>query len=204
MQDYARDVLALLDHLAIETFSVIGLSVGGMWGAELTVIAPDRVKSLVMMDTFVGLEPEVMHTKYFVMLDAIAQAKHVPVPLLDVITPMFFARNAAQENPELVARLRNHLASLEGDRAEHVTQIGRMVFDRRDAFEDIEKFALPTLIVVGAQDVLRPPLESQLMQTAITGSELFVVQDAGHICNLEQPEIVTEKLLSFMHKVHAV
>lgn len=61
LKDYAQHMLALMDHLQIEHFSVIGLSVGGMWGAELALLAPKRVQSLVMMDTFVGLEPEVTH-----------------------------------------------------------------------------------------------------------------------------------------------
>ena len=65
LKDYAQHVLSLLDHLDIEEFSVVGLSVGGMWGAELAELAPARIQSLVLMDTFVGLEPEVAHTKYF-------------------------------------------------------------------------------------------------------------------------------------------
>ncbi|ELM6618968.1 alpha/beta fold hydrolase, partial [Vibrio vulnificus] len=47
--DYAQQLLALMDHLHIETFSIVGLSVGGMWGAELVSQAPARVTSLVMM-----------------------------------------------------------------------------------------------------------------------------------------------------------
>ncbi|MGF1760990.1 alpha/beta hydrolase [Photobacterium sagamiensis] len=203
LRDYAQDVLSLMDHLNIDTFSLVGLSVGGMWGTELTVLAPSRVKSLVLMDTFVGFEPEVMHKKYFDMMDAIAAAQQVPAPMVDAITPMFFARNAEQENPELVAKFRSHLASITGQHAVNVTQIGRMVFGRRDAFDDIENFALPTLIMVGAQDTPRPPLEAQLMQDAITGSELVIVPDAGHISNLEQPEFVTKKLVSFFDKVYA-
>lgn len=59
--DYAQQIIALMDHLEVEQFSIIGLSVGGMWGSEVVNLAPERVKSLVMMDTFVGLEPEVTH-----------------------------------------------------------------------------------------------------------------------------------------------
>lgn len=81
LKDYAQHMLALMDHLQIEYFSVIGLSVGGMWGAELALLAPKRVQSLVMMDTFVGLEPEVTHKKYFTMLDTIAQLQAVPARL---------------------------------------------------------------------------------------------------------------------------
>lgn len=200
LRDYADDILALLDHLEIESFSVIGLSVGGMWGAELALKAPARVKSLVLMDTFIGYEPEVMHAKYFSMLDTIAEQKAVPAPLVDTIVPMFFARNAAEENPELVDNFRKHIESLQGEQAVDVTRIGRMVFGRRDTFEEVEKLTLPTLIMVGAEDSPRPPLEAQLMHDAIDGSEYAVIPAAGHISNLEQPELVTSKLVQFLAK----
>jgi len=203
LKDYACDVMSLMDHLDIDTFSLIGLSAGGMWGAELTALAPLRVKSLVMMDTFVGLEPEVTHKKYSCMLDAIEAAQHIPAPLVDIITPMFFARDAEQVNPELIAKFRSRLTSFKGQQAIEITKIGRMIFGRRDAFDELESFTLPTLIMVGDQDMPRPHQEAQLMQSAVKGSELVIVPDAGHISNLEQPTFVSERLLCFLEKVHA-
>ncbi len=203
LADYAQHILALMDHLAIETFSVLGLSVGGMWGAELVALAPQRVKSLVMMDTFVGLEPEVTHAKYFHMLDTISQLQAVPAPIVDVVTPMFFAQNAAESSPQLVQSFRSRLAALSGEQAVEVARIGRMVFGRRDLMEEVEKFALPVLIAVGAEDAPRPALESYLMNDSITGSELVVIPQAGHISNLEQPQFVTDMLMRFFAKVYA-
>lgn len=202
LRDYAKNVLSLIDHLQIDSFSLIGLSVGGMWATELTALAPTRVESLVLMDTFVGLEPEVMHSKYFAMLDMIRDLQKVPAVMIEQITPMFFAHNALQTHPELVAKFSNGLATIAGQQAVDITQIGRMVFARRDAFDDLEKFALPTLIMVGAQDIPRPPYEAQLMQDAISASQLVVIPDAGHISNLEQPEFVTDKLVSFLEGVY--
>ncbi|CCN45171.1 putative Beta-ketoadipate enol-lactone hydrolase [Vibrio nigripulchritudo MADA3029] len=203
LQDYAGDLLALMDHLEIQEFSIIGLSVGGMWGTEVVTLAPSRVKSLVIMDSFVGLEPEITHAKYFGMLDAISQAQSVPAPILDAVVPLFFADNAEVDSPELVANFRESLNQLQGDAAVNIAQVGRVVFGRRDQFEDIEKFALPVLIMVGDQDKPRPVFESHLMQDAITGSELVVIPNAGHISNLEQPEFVNEKLTGFLEKVYA-
>ncbi|GBK98368.1 beta-ketoadipate enol-lactone hydrolase [Vibrio harveyi] len=201
--DYAQHMLALMDHLEIEQFSIVGLSVGGMWGAELTSQAPQRVKSLVLMDTFIGLEPEVTHKKYFAMLDAISQVQAVPAPIVEAVTPLFFANNAEQANPELVASFKQSLEALQGERAVEVARIGRMVFGRRDVIEDAEMFALPTLIAVGREDKPRPVFESYLMNDCITGSELVEIPEAGHISSLEQPEIVNQMLLDFLNKVHA-
>jgi pimeloyl-ACP methyl ester carboxylesterase len=198
LTDYAKHLLALMDDLGIETFSIVGLSVGGMWGSELTALAPARVKSLVLMDTFVGLEPEVAHAKYFSMLATIAELKMVPAPIVEAVVPLFFASNATQDNPELVASFEAKLAALSGEQAEQVARIGRMVFGRRDLCDDIEKFALPTLIAVGAEDKPRPVLESYLMNDLITGSSINVIPSAGHISNLEQSEYVTAMLSEFL------
>ncbi|HHF3041736.1 alpha/beta fold hydrolase [Vibrio diabolicus] len=201
--DYAQHMLALMDHLDIEEFSVVGLSVGGMWGAELTAQAPQRVKSLVLMDTFIGWEPEVTYKKYFAMLDTISQVEAVPAPIIEAVVPLFFANNVDQDNPELVASFKRSLEDLNGERAVEVARMGRMVFGRRDVIEDSEKFALPTLIAVGCEDKPRPVFESYLMKDCITGSELVEIPQAGHISCLEQPEFVNQMLLNFLNRVHA-
>ncbi|KJY83594.1 2-succinyl-6-hydroxy-2,4-cyclohexadiene-1-carboxylate synthase [Vibrio galatheae] len=202
LTDYAEQIVALMEHLEIETFSIVGLSVGGMWGTEVVSLIPQRVQSLVLMDTFVGLEPEVAHAKYFTMLDTISQLQAVPETLVDAVTPLFFAHNAAQDNPELVAKFRQSLLDLQGEQAVEVARIGRMVFGRRDQFEAIEKFALPVLIAAGQEDKPRPMLESYLMHDTITGSQLIQIPNAGHISNLEQAEFVTEMLTTFFARVY--
>ncbi len=202
LRDYATDVLALLDSLGIEAFSVVGLSLGGMWGTELVTLAPSRVQSLVIMDSFVGLEPEITHAKYFGMLDTIVDARSVPQPLIEVVLPLFFTQDTEHENPKLVSDFRHFLTNLKDKDATDIAQVGRMVFGRRDQFEDIENFALPTLIMVGEQDKPRPVFESYLMQDAITGSELAVIPKAGHVSNLEQPNFVNERLIGFFDKVY--
>ncbi|MGD8232348.1 alpha/beta fold hydrolase [Vibrio sp. TRT 1302] len=203
LTDYAQQILALMDHLDIETFSLVGLSVGGMWGTELVSLASQRVNALVLMDTFVGLEPEVTHKKYFAMLDTISQVQAVPAPIVDAVTPLFFANNVQQDNPQLVDQFVQSLMALKGDKAVEVARVGRMVFGRRDQIEDIEKFALPVLIAVGQEDKPRPVLESYLMHDCISGSELIQIPRAGHISNLEQPEFVTEMLKNFLDRIHA-
>ncbi|OLQ91332.1 2-succinyl-6-hydroxy-2,4-cyclohexadiene-1-carboxylate synthase [Vibrio ponticus] len=203
LQDYAQQMLALLDHLDIQQCTMIGLSVGGMWGTELVTLAPARVNALVLMDTFVGLEPEVAHNKYFAMLSTIDSEQVVPPAIIDAVVPLFFANNAVQDNPQLVAEFAAHLAAIKGEQASEIARIGRMVFGRRDQIEQIEKFALPTLIAVGQEDKPRPVLESYLMVDCIDGSELVQIPQAGHISNLEQPQFVNEMLEGFLSRVHA-
>ncbi|MEL7293192.1 MAG: alpha/beta fold hydrolase [Pseudomonadota bacterium] len=203
LSDYAKQIVALLDHLQVEHFSIVGLSVGGMWATEVVSLVPSRVQSLVLMDTFVGLEPEVTHNKYFAMLDTIAQIQAIPAPMIEATTPLFFANNAKQDNPQLVEQFEQRLHDLKGEQAVEVARVGRMVFGRRDQMDDVEKLALPVLIAVGQEDKPRPVLESFLMHDAISGSELVQIPQAGHISNLEQAQFVTKMLEEFLARNHA-
>ncbi|AMG29278.1 2-succinyl-6-hydroxy-2,4-cyclohexadiene-1-carboxylate synthase [Grimontia hollisae] len=198
--DYADDILLLMDSLDIEQFALVGLSVGGMWGTELALKAPGRVNALVLMDTFIGYEPEVAKEKYFAMFDTIEQMGMIPPSMVDTITPLFFANDAETANPGLVSAFKDKLTSLNGESAKNIVKVGRMVFDRRDTFDDIEKLTIPTLILVGAEDKPRPPLESMLMHDAIDGSEYKVIPNAGHISNLEQADVVTQALTDFLSR----
>lgn len=201
--EYADDILALMDHLNISRFSLVGLSVGGMWGTELAIKVPERVQSMVLMDTFVGLEPEVSKEKYFGMLDLIENISFIPPFLIELITPLFFADKAEIKNPDLVSHLCTQLESFKGESALELVRMGRMVFDRRDAFDDLDALTLPTLIMVGAEDKARPPLEAQLLHDAIAGSQYILIPDAGHISNLEQPALVTKALSTFFAKIYS-
>jgi pimeloyl-ACP methyl ester carboxylesterase len=97
--DLATQHLALMDRLGIERFAVLGLSLGGMWGAELAMQAPDRVTALALLDTYLGPEPQISRSKYFALIDAIAAAKAIPEPMLDMIVPLFFAPDVEASNP---------------------------------------------------------------------------------------------------------
>ena len=196
--DISEHMLALMDALELETFSLIGLSVGAMGGAELVLKAPARVKTLAMLDSFIGFEPEITRAKYFGMLDMIQTAGSIPPALINAISPLFFADNAKANNPELVQRFESDLAALTPERIPDIVKLGRIIFGRRDTLEFAEQFTLPCLIMVGVEDKARSVLESYLMSDAINGSQLVHIPSAGHISSLEQAEFVNQQLLAFL------
>ncbi len=197
LRDVADDMLVLMDNLNIEHFSILGLSVGGMWGSELALKAPTRVKSLVMMNSFIGFEPEVTREKYFGMLNTIAEVRHVPAPMIEAITPLFFGDKTAQEKPELIDSFKQRLGNIDDNNVDAIVKVGRMTFGRRDTTEDAHLLTLPCLIMAGVQDKARSVLESFLMHDVIDGSEQVNIDDAGHISALEQADVINAKLSAF-------
>src|SRR5690606_11296261 len=111
IKDLALHHLALFDRLGLDSFTLVGLSVGAMWAAELAIVAPDRVRGLVLMDSAMGAEPAVSRQRYFGLLDAVEAEGKITEALLDAIVPLFFSRHVGERKPHLAAHFRDELRS---------------------------------------------------------------------------------------------
>ena len=69
---------------------------------------------------------------------------------------------------------------------------------RADSGPTLAEVRVPTLVLVGAEDVLTPPAESQAMAAAIPGARLEIVPRAGHLANLERPDAVNAAFAAFL------
>ena len=198
LDDLARQALALLDHLDVAQVNLVGLSVGGMWGARLALLAPERVNSLVLMDTHLGAEPEATRQYYFSLFKLIEDAGAIPEPLLDVIAPIFFRPTIDRESA-LYQGFRQALQGFSRERLlDSIVPLGRLIFSREDVLEQLPRLdADTTLVLCGEQDKPRPPAESREMAELI-GCGLILIPDAGHISALENPDFVNEALLTFL------
>ncbi|TLP53437.1 MULTISPECIES: alpha/beta fold hydrolase [Pseudomonas] len=198
MQALTRQHVTLLDKLGIERCHLVGLSVGGMWGAELAITHPERIDRLVLLDTYLGAEPEATRLKYFALLDAASAAGEFSDALLDIIVPIFF-HAGGQTVPEIRERFR---ADLKATRAETIRQsldpMGRVIFGRPDLLGRLGE--LPgerSIVVCGDQDIPRPPAESNEM-SRIIGCLAAQIPFAGHISSLENPRVVNAFLLNWL------
>ena len=196
-----QDHLQLMDSLNVEKFSLIGLSVGGMWGAEVAIQAKARLTALVMMDTFVGAEPEASKMRYFGMLDAVEKASCIPPPMIDALMPIFFSPNTLKNKPELVSEFRTRLSSYSPEQINSIVTLGRGIFSRDDRLAALAEIDIPTLILCGEFDQPRPVDEAKRMDDCCSRSEFKVVPGAGHISCLESTDVVNAFLSDFLGAV---
>ncbi|AGH77375.1 beta-ketoadipate enol-lactone hydrolase [Xanthomonas axonopodis Xac29-1] len=198
--DLARHMLALLDALKLPQCAVVGLSVGGMWAAELALMAPERVCSLVLMDTFLGAEPTATRARYFGLLDAIETAGQVTPALIEAIVPIFF-RPGIDLRSALPAAFAQRLAAMSAEQLRaSIVPLGRLIFGRTNRLDALSGLdPANTFLLGGAEDIPRPPEEVWMMAEAIC-CDYELIPDAGHIASLENPAFVNAQLLGWLKR----
>ena len=87
--------------------------------------------------------------------------------------------------------------------AEDLSLVQRGMAERADSVADLKMIDVPTLIVIGEEDVLSTVADGELMRQNIPGSQLKVIPKAGHYAPWEQPEAVGLALGQFLDSVHA-
>jgi pimeloyl-ACP methyl ester carboxylesterase len=200
MKDLARQHLTLLDALEVGSCAVVGLSVGGMWGAETALMAPARVSSLVLMGTSLAAEPNETRDAYFGMLAAIEQHGTVPAPVQMAAMSLFFSPSIEERQPELPKSFAAVLQAWDPERLrDSVVPLGRIIFGRRNALYELAGLPMATLVATGADDQARPQAEGRAMATRI-GCEFVEIPRAGHIASLEAPAVVNELLAGFLER----
>ena len=192
IDDHANDVLALLRHLGCDDAVIGGLSMGGYITLAVHRLAPQRCRALILADT--RAEPDTEDARANrVRLQATGRDRG-PDAVLQAMLPKLVgpAAQSAGAVPELLK------AMARANTAEGVVDGLEALKTRPDARPGLAAIACPTLILVGADDVLTPPSAAETLRDGIAGAQLVVLPDAGHMSNLEQPVPFALALWSFL------
>lgn len=198
IEQLADDHWKLMQHLGIHEFAIVGLSVGGMWGTQLALQHREAVKALVLMDTYVGSEPEITRLKYFGMLGMLEKELCFSKALLHQVVPIFFSPVTLKEKPQLAVDFRKELEAIKKENIPGIVALGRAIFSRTSLLDQLPKLQQPTLILVGKDDIPRPPKEAEEMARLMPNTQVGVIANAGHISNLEQPAAVNALLGEYL------
>jgi pimeloyl-ACP methyl ester carboxylesterase len=132
------------------------------------------------------------------MLQAIEALGALPDPVREAAAPLFFSPEVKSRRPELLQAFDAKLRAWDRQRlADSVAPLGRIIFGRRAAMDDMAKLSMPTLVMTGTDDVARTPAEGREMARRI-GCPFQDIPDAGHISSLEAPEFVNQALATFL------
>ncbi len=196
MNQMAEDVAALMDHLEIERAVIGGLSMGGYVALAFARMIPARVKALVLADTRAQADTEEgKQTRWHQAEKAVAEGM---AGIADAMLPKLLTPETVSKRPELVKRVRDMMLKTKPEGAAGAL-LG--MAQRDDQTEFIAGILVPTLILVGREDAITPVADSEKMQSLIEGSRLVVIENAGHVSNLEQTEQFNDALLGFLSSV---
>lgn len=190
----AGDVLALLNHLNIDSATIGGLSMGGYVAFACYRLFAPRVRALILAATRAQADTEEAKQN---RADQAAKALREGMEqIADDLLPKLLASNNVAKQPEVVKQLREMMANTKPEGAVAALQA---MATREDQTSLLPNIKVPTLILVGDQDAIIPLADAELMHRGINGSRLQVIAGAGHVLNLEKPaefNAAIEKFLS--------
>ncbi|HEY6214362.1 MAG TPA: alpha/beta fold hydrolase [Vicinamibacterales bacterium] len=197
MDDCAGDVIDLLDSLHVDQAVIGGCSMGGYLAFTVLRLAERYVRGLILADTRAAADtPDAVEGRKK-MLQLLGDKGTTAV--VDEMVPKLLGDTTKRTRPDVVARVRSlGLANA----PESVAGMIRALMTRQDSTPLLPKIRVPTLIVVGSEDVITPPPMSEQMHKAIAGSQLAVLPDVGHLSSLEDPASFNDTVAKFLeHRI---
>jgi pimeloyl-ACP methyl ester carboxylesterase len=184
----AEDVL----KNAPQNFALAGLSMGGIVAMEVIRRAPDRVARLALLDTNPRAELPAVRARRGPQIEAV-RAGHLARIMRDELKPNYIA-----DTPDRAAILDLCMAMALDLGPEVFERQSIALRDRPDQQETLRGVTVPALILCGREDRLCPVERHELMHALIPGSDLVIVEGAGHMPTLERPEETTAALARWL------
>lgn len=196
LRQMADDAAGLLDHLGVARAHVVGWSMGGLIAQELALSYPERVGRLVLLASAARPRPALVEPWLTFQEQALTRELDRRGFALWLMpwgfTPAFMTQPDRVELALAQALADPYPATPQGFAAQAAAC--RAV----DLRERLPALGTPTLVLVGAEDILTPPAYSRELAERIPGARLQVLERGGHGMPLEYPQAVNEALLAFL------
>jgi pimeloyl-ACP methyl ester carboxylesterase len=189
IEAFVGDIERLFCQLDIRTAVLVGLSMGGTIAQQFALHNSKLLRGLVLVGaTAHGLGPDVNVEAVINAIDKVgiaATSQNVIERSFGSAAPralVEFAKKEVVQTPEFIAR--DAIKSL----------------NQADLRSELKAIFVPTLVVVGDEDVITPPSESKALAAGIPHAELAIIDKAGHFPMLEQPAVFNRALRTFLKR----
>ncbi len=193
LESFADQVILECDAEGIERAVFIGLSMGGYVAMRIADRHLDRVAALVLADTRAGADDNAGKEKRSAQA---ARARSEGCSwLAEAMIPALLGETTRKTRPNLVAEV---TSMIQRNKDEGVARALEAMRERPESLELLASLDIPLLAIVGAEDKLTPPIESERIVERSPRFELEVIPEAGHLSNLERPEQFNDALIRFL------
>jgi pimeloyl-ACP methyl ester carboxylesterase len=190
---FANDLIQFMDKLKIDKAIVCGLSMGGFIALNAQKRYPNRFEALILCDTQCIADTTEVKEKRNKIIDEIAV--NGVTNFNEGFIKSVFCKDSFSNKKELVKNLHHVVFS----NSQHIISMGLTALaERSETCSTLSAVNIPTMIICGREDEVTPLAQSESMHTSIKGSILHVIDDAGHVSNLEQPHEFNKHLLDFL------
>jgi pimeloyl-ACP methyl ester carboxylesterase len=190
--DSAKDCLGLLDRLGLDRAVVGGMSQGGFLSLRAALLAPDRVRALVLIDTQSGPEDPAMLPVYKQMTETWLAAGPVD-ELAAAIAGLIIGDPAL--SPAWIAKWR-------GLPREHIVPTSDCLFEREDITHRLGEISCPAIVFHGTADLSIEIAKGERLCAGLSGcAGLVRVEGGTHASNLTHPDVVNGSLLEFLRSL---
>lgn len=193
MEKHAADIDRICKFANVRKAAFAGVSIGGYVLLELWRRYPERVAALVLSDTRATPDTPEGRTS---RLKTIPEVQfHGPAAFVQGMAPKLLGETTRKNRPDVA---RAALTMLNRSTVAGITALQQGMAERPDSVPTLKTINVPTLIMVGDEDTLTPPSDSEMMAREISGSRLVKIPAAGHFAPFEQPEAVAKALHGFL------
>lgn len=199
LEQMASDAVSVLDAEGVGRAHLVGASMGGVIAQIVGVAFPERVRSLVLACT--SCRHHEWRRELLAGWEVVAREEGVGALGADALAWLVHPRTRKRFGPWLDLLARVVLSSP----SEGFAHQARAILDMRDDVRDeLRHLSVPTLVLVGSQDVLTPVGDSEELVEMIPGSRFHLVGGAAHGVNVEAPGEFNEAVLDFLGGVRPV
>ncbi|HEX8646432.1 MAG TPA: alpha/beta hydrolase [Thermoleophilaceae bacterium] len=193
VSDMAADALGLADELGLDSFHLVGLSLGGAIAQEVALAAPERVRTLTLAVTY-GATGGYGDQRSRVLANLVRKLDREE--FADLVMMLVHSERVF-DHPQFVDAVRK--AILENPHPQPPEAWIRQLeaSGRHDALDRLGSLTMPVHVIGARRDVMVPPFRSEDLHAAIPGSE-FTLIDAGHLANVEAAEEFNGAVLDFI------
>ncbi len=194
LEEFARDIAALLDELKADNIVLCGLSMGGQIAFEFYRLFQEKVRALILADTFAQLDDaERKQARYDTAERLVREGMH---DYAEEVLPKMIAPKTIKEQSEVAAHVLSMMRETSPKGAAAALR-GRA--ERPDYTPLLPQINVPTLVVVGSLDEFTPVADAEFMRDRIPNSKMAVIEGAGHMPNLENPSEFNRIVENFLN-----